>query len=269
MPCYSSLSSTLSPPAVPIANYETPISIPLSTASSMSTGTPTFAVINVVYAAPFPLAPVQGLSTGVKAGIGTASSVAGIAIIALAFFLIMRSKKRKNNNKTHAPSHADGPGPITDQSQRVMSSILPYQHDQKPGSLVPQETYIHPQQTQQMQQIFSNQNSYNQQPVQQHQQGQVEPYVQYPNPPPHTVLSPPLLDARKNNQGGYPLPGSISASAVPSTGSQGPALQGYRYEHNYAPAQISRRPVPTSTASSPPLGQEHGHRHGHRYGVEA
>jgi hypothetical protein len=272
VPCYSSLSDFLSPPAVPVADYEPPISIPpsalattTSTTSSTSSGQPTSAVVNVVFAVQYSLAPAQGLSTAAQAGIGAGTSVAGIAIILLAFFLIWRTIKHNKDENRYALSQATGPGSTAGiestigQKQSVVLSELPNQSVQTPGSVVPRGTYFLQPQIQQMQQGFLPQNFYDQQPVQYIQQGQVQPPVQYPSASPSTVSPPPLSNAGYSNQGGYLPPGSVTAYAPSPPGSQGPAPQG---EPNYAPAQIKRRPVPsspTSSSSSPPPEQGYGY----------
>ncbi len=221
---------------------------------------PTLAVLNVVYAVPYPLAPAQGISTAAKAGIGTSSSIAGIAIIVIILLLIRRTKKRNNGRNTYAPSQATGPGSTAGQSQSVMPSMLPNQSVQAPGSFGLQGTSSPPPQMQQMHDGFLPQNSYGQQPVQQVQHGQVQPPVQYPSLLPSTVSPPPPLDGGYSNQGGYAQLGSMSAYAPSSPRSPDSAPQGYGYQADLAPAAITRRPVPTSpTRSSPPLAQGYGY----------
>lgn len=241
VPCYSSLDNNLSPPAVPIANYQTPISAPAlfntsagtPTTSSTSSGSSTFAVLNVVYAVPYPLvlAPAQGLSTAAKAGIGVSSSIAGIAIIALAFLLIRRIR---NSHGAYMPSPAPGPETTSNHNQNVMSSMSPSRYVQAPGSSEPQGIHSLPPQMQQMHQM---------------QQGQAQVPVQYPSQYPSSAPLQPPLDAEYSNQGGYSPPGFASAYAPPSSGSQGPTPEGYGYQPNYGRAAVTRRPVPASPTS--------------------
>jgi hypothetical protein len=89
VPCYSSLSSYLVPPAIDIPNAQSPLTTPTVSAAASSTTTqmPTSAIVNVVYAIQYPVQPASGLSTSTKAGIGARASVGGLAIIGLAFFL--------------------------------------------------------------------------------------------------------------------------------------------------------------------------------------
>jgi len=70
----------------------------------------------------------------------------------------------------------------------------------------------------------------------------------------------PPFDGGYSNQGKYPQLGSTPVHAQSSAGSPGPAPHGHGYQPNYAPAAITRRPVPNSPASlSPPPGQEYGY----------
>lgn len=111
VPCYSSLGNFLSPPAVPVPGYETPISIQLtalatSTTSSTPLGKPTSAVINVIFAVQYPLSSAQGLSTGAKVGIGVGAGVGAIAIIGLAGALIWRTRMHNKDKKALAAAQA-------------------------------------------------------------------------------------------------------------------------------------------------------------------
>jgi hypothetical protein len=96
-PCYSSLSSTLVPPTLPVTSMNR-ISAPTTistTPSKTANQTPTSAIVNIVYAVHFTLQPSPGLSSGAQAGIGVGAGVAGIAIFALIGFFLWRTKKRK------------------------------------------------------------------------------------------------------------------------------------------------------------------------------
>jgi hypothetical protein len=96
-PCYSSLSSTLVPPIVPVTPMDR-ITSPANIATTPSTTAnqkPTSAIANIVYAVQFTLQPSPGLSSGAQAGIGVGAGVAGIAIFTLMGLFIWRTKKRK------------------------------------------------------------------------------------------------------------------------------------------------------------------------------
>jgi hypothetical protein len=100
-PCYSSLSSTLVPPSVPVTpvdriTAQTNIATTIATTPSTTADQkPTSAIVNIVYAVQFTLQPSPGLSSGAQAGIGVGAGVAGIAIFTLLGLFIWRTKKRK------------------------------------------------------------------------------------------------------------------------------------------------------------------------------
>jgi len=99
-PCYSSATSYLDPPPIPVTLSESTSASSLSAAApSTTTQKATSAVVNVVFAVQFPLQPSANLSTGAKAGIGVGASIGGIAIFTLAGFLIWRSRKLKKAKK--------------------------------------------------------------------------------------------------------------------------------------------------------------------------
>ena len=218
MPCYSSLDHFLSPPAVPISGYQTPISIPLtaltSTTSSTSSGKPTSAVVNVVYAIQYPLASSQGLSTGAKAGIGAGAGIGALAIIGLVGVLIWRTKKHSRDKRAFAAAQAPAPGstaglgPISGpdstvgQSQSFMSSVSPQQSAQTHNNFLPQETYFPPPQMQQLQQGFPPQKNYDQQPVQYIPQGWSQPNIQYSGTLSSSISLPPSSNAAYGHQSG-------------------------------------------------------------------
>lgn len=194
VPCYSSLKQFLSPPAVPSSGYQTPISIPLtaltSTTSSESSGKPTSAIVNVVYAIQYPLASTQGLSTGAKAGIGAGAGIGALAIIGLAGALIWRTKKHNRDKRSFASAQAPAPG-----STAGLGPINGTESLQTPSSLLPQEAYFPPPQMQKLQQGYPPQNYSDQQPVQYISQGQLQPNIQYSGTLPTSITPQPLSDA--------------------------------------------------------------------------
>src|SRR5277367_3802937 len=111
-PCYSSLSSTLVPPTVPVSPIDR-ITAPNSIATTPSTTAnqkPTSAIVNIVYAVQFTLQPSPGLSTGAKAGIGVGAGIAGAAIFMLIGLLIWRTKmKKKAGNRPTAMQQTPAP----------------------------------------------------------------------------------------------------------------------------------------------------------------
>jgi hypothetical protein len=157
--CYSSLSSYLSPPVVPVTG-QMPISLPNTAAGSVTTSTtlessttphkPTSAILNVVYAIQLPLQPSSpGLSPGVEAGIGAGVGVVGIVIIVL---LVWRTRKHKKDKQALTASQLTRLD-STRHSQTIMSSISPNDYStrtelqagdvnqptQTPGNFVQQE----------------------------------------------------------------------------------------------------------------------------------
>jgi hypothetical protein len=155
VPCYSSLSSYLVPPAVPVTS-QTLLSVPLTTSNnsnsntptppSMMTQKPTSAVVNVIFALQFPVQPAAaGLSTGAEAGIGAGAGVAGIAIIGLSFLLVWRTRKHKKDKKALATIQATV-SDSTRQSQSVMSSMSPYAYSTR--TELQTNSVNHPMQTQ-------------------------------------------------------------------------------------------------------------------------
>lgn len=121
VPCYSSLKNLATPPPVPVQNYQTPASLPVTAKPSSSSSTisygsnkPTSAVVNVVYAVQYPLTPSPGLSTGAKAGIGAGAGVGALVIIGLTAALIWRTKKHKRDKKAfEAAAAGAGTTPMT------------------------------------------------------------------------------------------------------------------------------------------------------------
>jgi hypothetical protein len=130
VPCYSSLSSYLVPPAIPVASHS-PTSLPntargndstrATLQSSITPQNPTSAIVNVVFAMQYLVQPISpGLSPGAEASIGTGAGVAVVAIITI-LFLVWRRRKHKKDKQTRATIQTAGPD-STRQSQSVMPS---------------------------------------------------------------------------------------------------------------------------------------------------
>jgi hypothetical protein len=168
VPCYSSLSSYLVPPAVPVTSIGSSAAA-TSTLSGTPTSTPipTSAVVNVVFAIQYNVLPsTSSLSTGAKAGIGVGASVAGIAIIALSLLLVWRTQKHNKDKKALAAIQATGQDQTRqDQVEKIPQSPVVYsmrtelQSDDvnppvhTPGNMVSQEQRgYYPQQPQQQMQ---------------------------------------------------------------------------------------------------------------------
>lgn len=103
-PCYSSLSTTLVPPPVPVTSNDL-TSTPSPVATTHSTTTkqkPTSAIADIVYAVQYTLQPSSSLSSGVKAGIGVGAGIGGVAAVTLTGFLIWKAIKRKKTTKRMA-----------------------------------------------------------------------------------------------------------------------------------------------------------------------
>jgi hypothetical protein len=107
-PCYSSLLSTRSPPSLPELTNLNPESLITATSTNISTSTtststskkPTSAIVNIVYAMPYPAKKhLPGLAQGTKIGISVGSSVAGLVIGLLAILLLLGSRKRKKDQQ--------------------------------------------------------------------------------------------------------------------------------------------------------------------------
>ncbi|KAJ9139450.1 hypothetical protein NKR23_g7987 [Pleurostoma richardsiae] len=102
-PCFSSLS-----------NYAPPPTLTAGLAGQPSdTGQPTSAIINVVWAVPYAVAPDSGggLSVGAKAGIGVGVPVAAIALGLLSFLAWRRSRKNKEQDSgAQTQQQQGGPG---------------------------------------------------------------------------------------------------------------------------------------------------------------
>jgi hypothetical protein len=93
-PCFSTLGMTghLTPPPIPTSEILSVASFESTPASAFSITT----VTDLVYAQHFSVTPQSpGLSTGAKAGIGTGSAVAGLAVGALSFLLLWQRRKHK------------------------------------------------------------------------------------------------------------------------------------------------------------------------------
>lgn len=139
VPCYSSLSSYLVPPAVPVTST-TPELVPVTSTGSSAAATstifetltstpiPTSAVVNIVFAIQYNVLPsTSSLSTGTKAGIGVGASVAGIAIIALSLLLLWRTRKHKKDKKAFAAIQATRQDPTRqDQSEKIPQTPVVY-----------------------------------------------------------------------------------------------------------------------------------------------
>jgi hypothetical protein len=144
VPCYSSLTNTLTPPVVPLPNVLTMTSskrvssesgeqITDTTSSSSYSPTdskPTSAVVNVVYAVSYPVKSKSGISKGAKAGIGAGSGAAVLAIIVLALLLIRKYRHSKKDKQTIAALSAGAPD-STHQSQANMSTVSPYAYSNR------------------------------------------------------------------------------------------------------------------------------------------
>lgn len=264
-PCYSSLSSTLVPPAVPVGTTSQEITLPANVTAAVSTQPistanqkPTSAIVNIVYAIRYPVEPSSGLSTGAKAGIGAGAGVAGIAIITLSILLIWRTRKHKNAEKKLSTMQAAAPA-TNGQTQSVMSAVPPYPYSpQTDGTLKPpddQPGYFPPQQMPQGQ----PQSYYGQQPM---QQGQPQSYygqqpqlpemqgqspVHYPSPT--SGLSP-----QPTGSDGYGYQTGYSGT-IPSSISTPPPPEGYGYQTGHATSESVTHEMPSSTGSpAPPDG---------------
>ena len=91
-PCYSTVSTYLTPP--PVAQAST-VSI------SGSPVTVTSTIVNVVFARNYPVASSSGLDTGGKAGVGVGVSLAGLCSAGLLFFLLWRRRKRQRDRQVY------------------------------------------------------------------------------------------------------------------------------------------------------------------------
>jgi hypothetical protein len=310
VPCYSSLDSDsfLAPPAVPVTDYgqQAPVTGNVtgaapSSSTPLTPQKPTSAVVNIVYAVPFPVLPSPGLSTGAKAGIGVGAGLGGVAIIVLTILLIWRTRKHKKDKQALTAMQQTAEeaknGQIIVQNS-ASEATSPYAYSQRtelqadgkpqmvqtPGGFVPQEQSGYFQQQQMIQPSLS----YIQQPGQQMQQGLApqgyyaqqpgqqihgQPPVQYPSPVAST-LSPQATGSDSHGyQTGY-------AGTIPSTTGSPPPQEIYGHQTGYATPATELSPNSTgygapgsatyispNITGSPAPGEGYGSQAGHNQPV--
>jgi hypothetical protein len=118
VPCFSTLSSTLSPPPIP-QSLITAIS---PTTATSSIPKPISAIVNIAYAIYYPVnPPASTLSTGTQAGIGAGAGIAGLAIVGLLAFFIIRKIRRRDKDRNTFTSGLESTGDTT-----IAASPAPY-----------------------------------------------------------------------------------------------------------------------------------------------
>jgi len=142
-PCFSSTSISKPPPITKIlaGSQSSNISALLTASSSSSSSKPTFAVVNIVIALPYPVRDPPVLSTPAKIGVGVGSSVAGIILIILLALLALRYRKPKKKTGGSQPSET-----VAMQSSALLQGDRPtprWARDIRPQS-PPEERVTHP-----------------------------------------------------------------------------------------------------------------------------
>ncbi|KAK3364451.1 hypothetical protein B0T25DRAFT_514134 [Lasiosphaeria hispida] len=119
-PCYKSMASTATPPALTIGLED----------EASDTSKPTSAVANIVWSMRYPVeSSSSGLSTGAKAGIGAG---AGVAIILIAFLTICLWRSRRKTKHLESADAAQGaqvpPPQYQEQQPAVINGGYPPSH---------------------------------------------------------------------------------------------------------------------------------------------
>ncbi|KAK0725757.1 hypothetical protein B0H67DRAFT_139730 [Lasiosphaeris hirsuta] len=119
-PCYKSISSTATPPALTIGLED----------EASDIFKPTSAVVNIVWSMRYPVeSSSSGLSTGAKAGIGAGAGVAIILIAVLAICLWRSRRKTRQLESAHAAQSAQVPPPqYQEQQPTVINGEHPSNH---------------------------------------------------------------------------------------------------------------------------------------------
>jgi MYXO-CTERM domain-containing protein len=133
VPCFSTLNTYLTPPPIPSALI-TARSNPTTGASPSQL--PIFAIENVIYAMYYPAnPPPSGLSTGAQAGIGAGVGVAGLALIALGIFFLLRRRRAKGpkSDSHNSGSTLQGSGPESRPPGMEQVPTVPYIATQHQG----------------------------------------------------------------------------------------------------------------------------------------